>query len=74
MTTRATPVPPVSLARPARLAGLGARIGQAIALRRSRRALAQLDDRLLRDIGLSRSEAEAELARSPWDAPPHWRG
>ncbi len=44
---------------------------------RSRRALRRLDDHLLRDIGLTRHEAEA-LASQPiwpdaWDAPPHWR-
>jgi uncharacterized protein YjiS (DUF1127 family) len=43
---------------------------------RSRRALRRLDDHLLRDIGLTRAEAEA-LASEPfrpgsWDAPPHW--
>jgi uncharacterized protein YjiS (DUF1127 family) len=39
---------------------------------RSRRQLAQLDDHLLRDIGLTRDQAEAEAALSAWDAPPHW--
>jgi uncharacterized protein YjiS (DUF1127 family) len=42
-------------------------------LARSRRALARLDDRLLRDIGLTRADAEAEAERPRWDAPPHWR-
>jgi uncharacterized protein YjiS (DUF1127 family) len=42
-----------------RLAGLLAR-------RRSRRALAALDDRLLRDIGLTRVQAEREAAKSFW--------
>jgi uncharacterized protein YjiS (DUF1127 family) len=41
---------------------------------RSRRALRRLDDHLLRDIGLTRHEAETEAARTPWDAPLHWRG
>jgi uncharacterized protein YjiS (DUF1127 family) len=44
-----------------------------LALRRSRRHLARLDDHILRDIGLSRAEAEAEAIRPLWDAPPHWR-
>jgi len=33
---------------------------------RQRRALARLDDRLLRDIGLTRTDVEAELRRPPW--------
>jgi uncharacterized protein YjiS (DUF1127 family) len=41
---------------------------------RSRRALVRLDDHLLRDIGLTRAQAEAEALRPVWDAPLHWRG
>ena len=39
---------------------------------RSRRALAQLDNAQLNDIGLTRAEAEAEARRPAWDAPEHW--
>ena len=35
---------------------------------RDRRALAALDDRTLRDIGLTRCEIEAEIARRRWRA------
>jgi uncharacterized protein YjiS (DUF1127 family) len=42
--------------------------------RRDRRTLAQLDPHLLRDIGLTREQAEAEAARALWDVPSHWRG
>ncbi|WP_207623917.1 DUF1127 domain-containing protein [Rhodobacter calidifons] len=49
------------------------RLFGALALARSRRALAHLDDHLLRDIGLSRSKAQAEASRAAWDAPLHWR-
>jgi len=43
-----------------------------LALSRQRRALAQLDPRLLRDVGLSEDAARAEAARRFWDAPHHW--
>ena len=33
---------------------------------RDRRALASLDERTLKDIGLSRYDVSAELARRPW--------
>jgi uncharacterized protein YjiS (DUF1127 family) len=33
---------------------------------RTRRMLAELDPRLLKDIGISRGEAQAEIARAPW--------
>jgi uncharacterized protein YjiS (DUF1127 family) len=65
------------LARPLaalRLSRLRALIAGRIALARSRRGLRRLDDHLLRDIGLTRQEAEAEATRAVWDAPSHWRG
>lgn len=34
-----------------------------------RRRLASLDDRLLRDIGISRGDAEGEASRPFWDLP-----
>lgn len=34
---------------------------------RTRRILAELDPRLLRDIGVSRGQALTEIARAPWD-------
>jgi uncharacterized protein YjiS (DUF1127 family) len=72
--------PSLTLApRPSR-PGLLARLVAATALRRSRRSLADLDDHLLRDVGLSREAARREAARPawdaldevPWDAPAHW--
>jgi uncharacterized protein YjiS (DUF1127 family) len=32
-----------------------------------RRRLAEMDDRMLKDIGVSRSEALEEASRAPWD-------
>lgn len=40
---------------------------------RQRRALAALDDHLLRDIGLTPAQASHEATRPGWDAPRHWR-
>ena len=48
-------------------------IGHWAALARSRQALARLDAHLLRDIGLTRHEAETEANRALWDVPSHWR-
>ncbi|MDU9006340.1 DUF1127 domain-containing protein [Sedimentitalea todarodis] len=39
---------------------------------RQRRALTRLDAAALRDIGLTRSEAETEARRPIWDAPESW--
>ncbi|HML42420.1 MAG: DUF1127 domain-containing protein [Hyphomicrobium zavarzinii] len=36
---------------------------------RERRALMQLDERALKDIGLSRADAHGEWSRSFWDLP-----
>lgn len=42
------------------------------ALRRQRRALGRLGPDALRDIGLTRDQAQAESQRKIWDAPRHW--
>jgi len=39
----------------------------------SRRELALMDERMLRDIGVGRSEALAEAERAPWDLTPRRR-
>lgn len=41
-------------------------------LQRSRRALARLDKDALRDIGISKAEADKEAQKPFWDAPEHW--
>ena len=45
-------------------------VGRMLEVRRTRRLLAELDPRLLKDIGVSRSEAQQEIARAPWDFTP----
>ncbi|MBI1416318.1 MAG: DUF1127 domain-containing protein [Limimaricola sp.] len=42
------------------------------AVARQRRALRELDDARLNDIGLSPRQAAAEAARPVWDVPAHW--
>lgn len=43
-----------------------------LALWRSRRALAQLDARALKDIGVSPEQANREAALTVWDVPASW--
>ena len=65
---------PLAALRPSALARLAARLLAAEALARSRRRLGRLDDHILRDIGLTRDQAESEAQRPIWDAPLHWKG
>ncbi len=61
--------------------GLAARLLHAIELAlgwreaaRQRRAVLTLDERLLKDIGITRADAEREASRRLWDlAPESWR-
>ncbi|MEQ8707630.1 MAG: DUF1127 domain-containing protein [Rhodospirillales bacterium] len=46
--------------------GIGSMLRAACERNRSRRMLAELDDRLLRDVGLTRDEAVAEFRKSFW--------
>ncbi len=62
----------ISTRRPVRNAAFGTRILSLLSLARQRRALAQLDDRALEDIGVTRSQAEVEAKRPVWDAPDNW--
>lgn len=52
--------------------GLLRRLVGAMGLRRSRHRLGELDDHLLKDIGLTRMQAGREATRPSWDAPAHW--
>lgn len=42
-------------------------------MRRTRIDLSRLSDAQLDDIGLTRAQVEAELARPAWDIPTGWR-
>ena len=59
-------------APPNRHPALWTRLAKALALRRQRHSLAELDDHLLNDIGIDRATALREAARPEWDAPEHW--
>lgn len=66
------------LSRPGAPAALGlrflsARLFALAAVSRTRKGLLRLDDHILRDIGLTREEAQAEARRPVWDAPSHWK-
>jgi uncharacterized protein YjiS (DUF1127 family) len=63
---------PPSRAKSRRLSLLS-RFLDAGALARQRRHLAELDDAMLRDIGLTREQALREARRPRWDAPRHWQ-
>lgn len=41
-------------------------------LRRQRNDLRKLTDEQLRDVGLTRAQADAEARRRIWDVPAHW--
>ncbi|RMH51121.1 MAG: DUF1127 domain-containing protein [Alphaproteobacteria bacterium] len=58
--------PPAARPRPAHLL---ARLFAWIDVASQRRRLAELDERMLRDIGISREAARAEAARPFWDLP-----
>ena len=57
----------------ARRRGLWAMLAAMITANRQRTQLRDLDDSMLRDLGLTRAEADAESRRAPWDVPANWR-
>ena len=57
---------------PAARPSMGARIAAAYGLWQQRQQLKRLDDAALRDIGISRAQAEIEANRPIWDAPVSW--
>jgi uncharacterized protein YjiS (DUF1127 family) len=59
-----------SRARPTK--SILSRFIQARAVARQRKVLAELDDTILRDIGITRAQAVNESSRPVWDVPQHW--
>jgi uncharacterized protein YjiS (DUF1127 family) len=52
------------------LARTGEHLRHMLVAARTRRLLSQMDEHMLRDIGISRTQARAEAARWPWDLAP----
>jgi uncharacterized protein YjiS (DUF1127 family) len=64
-------LPYIDLSAPLRVVNHGlARLHAIRQVVRERGTLAKMDERMLADIGLSRTEAEAEINRKPWDIAP----
>jgi uncharacterized protein YjiS (DUF1127 family) len=63
----------ISRRQPALRQGLFSGLLHLFAVRRSRNTLAALDDKALKDIGLSRSDVAEEVNRTFWDAPHSWK-
>ncbi|WP_198370767.1 DUF1127 domain-containing protein [Roseomonas rosulenta] len=71
MTVRSILASPAVQADTGRGSAWLARLRRSLQAIESRRYLAEMDRRMLADIGLSRSEALEEARRAPWDlAPP----
>ncbi len=49
-------------------AGAWQAVTRAVRAAASRRQLAELDDRMLQDLGISRAQAQFEASRAPWDS------
>ena len=73
MTIRSLSASLPILAGPARAAALADFLRRALQAMETRRHLADMDRRMLADIGISRTEAREEAARAPWDLAPRRR-
>ena len=73
--TRRVSVPRAGwLAQPGSRGEWLARVAAMLRAARTRRELAMMDDRQLRDIGLTRAAAVEEALRAPWDLVVRQRG
>ena len=59
--------PATSFGRGARPADIWTRLHRVFQVVTTRHMLAEMDDRMLADIGISRSQAATEANRKPWD-------
>ena len=73
MKTLQTMTPHLILSSGRRPAGLLSFIAKATRASQQRKALRNLDDSALCDIGLSRLQASQEASRKFWDVPANWR-
>ncbi len=64
---------PMATTRPNALGALARALAEAFRAATTRRELAGMDDRMLRDIGITRFDALREAARKPWDQTPSQR-
>lgn len=69
LTFNATQEAIVNIEMPAMIARLFHSVDEALTIWSTRRELANLDDRTLQDLGVSRAQAEFEARRLPWDLP-----
>jgi len=72
MTTRSLSASPAHRATAAHDTAWITWLRRALQAIESRRKLAEMDRRMLSDIGVTRSQALEEAARAPWDLAP-WR-
>lgn len=61
---------PMATTRPNALGVFARALAQAFRVATTRQELSGMDDRMLRDIGISRIDALREAARKPWDQTP----
>jgi uncharacterized protein YjiS (DUF1127 family) len=73
MTIRSIPTFPADRSLAARGTDWFLKLRRVLRAIETRRQLAEMDQRMLADIGLSRSEALEEAGRAPWDLAPRRR-
>lgn len=72
MKTRTAPLTCTRAGRSKRPNSLFSRVLTLLSIHRERNKLTALDDHMLKDIGLTREDAQKESKRPIWDAPDRW--